>query len=288
MAIQTLLQLAALALAGLTAWSVSAQTSLPATAAPTAPNPRLLATIVPPAITNSVSALSNASRPGQVDKYTEKDLVFLLTNKLQPKPEMGELEVEILRLAPMWKPIPTSEGAIDVRILDRPISGLSSQFGIRFEVMTGDKSAGIYFANVKARLFRDVWVAPSIQKRGTTLDQADLQKDRRDVINFRDPIFFQEGSTSSLLLSDLRLAESIPAGAVVLARHVQARPVMFRNDHVQAVISDDVISVSTMVEVMSDGAPGQIVKARNLRTKKEIQGKVIDANTIQVLRKGDQ
>ncbi|MBI2949670.1 MAG: flagellar basal body P-ring formation protein FlgA [Verrucomicrobia bacterium] len=281
MTTQWVQNLGALALASLTAWSVQAQSGSPAAASPTQPDTRFLARIVPPVMTNGISVLGNSAQ-GQADRYTEKDLLFLLSARLQPKPELGELELEIMRLAPPWKPILTSTGAIDVQILDRPVSGLSSQFGLRFEVKSGDKSFGIYFANVKARLYREVWVAPTTVKRGTTLDQAGLVKERRDVINFRDTTFSQD----AFELSDLRLAESVNAGAIVLARHVQARPVMFRNDHVQAVIRDDVMSVSTMVMVMSDGAPGQLVKARNLRTKKEVQGKVIDANTIEVLRRG--
>ena len=108
------------------------------------------------------------------------------------------------------------------------------------------------------------------------------------MISFRDPIFSGENLDASTQLSNLRLTESVQAGGIVLARHVQARPVMFRGDHVQAVIQDEVMSVSLMVEVLAEGAPGQLVKARNLRTKKEIQGKVIDENTIQVLRRNDR
>jgi len=278
MTAQLALNLGALAVASWTAWSVQAQTTA---AAPAQPETRFLARIVPPVVTNSVSGVDDSLRR-QNDKYTEKDLLFLLSARLQPKPELGELEIEVQRVAPPWKPIPTSNGSIDVQILYRP--SLTSQFGVQFEVICGNKSLGAYFANVKARLFREVWVAPATLKRGTTLDQSGLIKERRDVIHLRDATFSQD----KFDLSDLHLAESVNAGGIVLARQVQLRPVMFRNDHVQAVIEDDMMSVSTMVVVLSDGAPGQLVKARNLRTKKEIQGKVIDSNTIKVSRKGDQ
>jgi flagella basal body P-ring formation protein FlgA len=265
----------------LTAWSVQAQSGARATASPTQPDTRFLARIVPPVMTNSISVADDSLR-GHADKYTEKDLLFLLSARLQPKPELGELEIEVQRLAPPWKPIPTSNGSIDVQILYRP--SLTSQFGVQFEVICGNKSLGTYFANVKARLFREVWVAPTTLKRGTPLDQAGLVKERRDVFQAPNASFSQDAFD----FSDLHLTESVNAGAIVLARQVQPRPVMFRNDHVQAVIKDDVMSVSTLVKVLSDGAPGQFVKARNLRTQKEIQGKVIDAHTIEVSRKGDR
>ena len=288
MATQFVLNVSALFAVSLTLWSAQPQGEAPVAAATAPSDPRLLARIVTRAVTNGVSAISNAARTSLADKLTEKDLLFLLTSRLQPNSENGELELELARLVPQWKPISASDGMIDVRILDRPNSGLTSQFALRFEVVSGDKSLGIYFANVKARLYRNVCVASSALRRGTALDQASLQKERRDVISFRDPIFSGENLDASTQLSNLRLTESVQAGGIVLARHVQARPVMFRGDHVQAVIQDEVMSVSLMVEVLAEGAPGQLVKARNLRTKKEIQGKVIDENTIQVLRRNDR
>ena len=239
----------------------------------------LLAKSISPVATNGISALSDSSKPVNSDNITDKDLLFLLESRLQSKQDKSILTLEFTRLVPAWKPLSPSEGMIDIRILDRPTSGLTSQFGVRFEVMRGDKSLGIYFANLKAHLYRNVWIATSTLKRGATLDQAALQEESRDVISFRDPTFSPQ-------TPELRLTENIPAGAILLDRHVQARPVMFRGDHVQAVIQDDVISVSLMVEVLDEGAPGQFVKARNLRTKKEIQGRVLDGNTILVSSRG--
>lgn len=283
MSAQAVVNASALFLVSLTIGSAPLQAESPL-AVPTATlDPRLLAKVIPPRVTNSVSALSDPARANQSDNLTEKDLLFLLTARLQPKQENGELELELMRLVPPWKPIPVTDGPIDVRILDKPVSGLSSQFGIRFEVLRGEKPRDIYFANAKARLFRDVWLAPSALRRGTTLDQVYLQQDRRDVINFRDATFSTNSLGPSVRLSDLRLTEYIQAGGIILARHVQLRPVMFRGQEVQAVIKDEFMMVSAKVEVLEDGAPGQFVRARNPRTKKEIRGKVINEDTIQVV-----
>jgi flagella basal body P-ring formation protein FlgA len=40
--------------------------------------------------------------------------------------------------------------------------------------------------------------------------------------------------------------------------------------------------VSTNVKVLEDGAPGEVVRVQNIRTRKEIIGEVIDGKTIKV------
>ncbi|MBI4658808.1 MAG: flagellar basal body P-ring formation protein FlgA [Verrucomicrobia bacterium] len=261
---------------------LSNRAETPAATSPINPQRQLLARVIPPAVTNAPgigAADLSATLSGE---FGQRELLFLLSSRLQPKQDNGELELQLKLLMPPWKPISTTAGPIDLRILDKPMSGLSSQFSVRFDVLCGEKSLGTYFANVQARLFHDIWVTPTPVRRGASLSEVDLQKEQRDVISFREPVWSPENLPASMRLSDFRFAETVPAGGMILARHVQARPVMFRGQQVMAVIQNEVMSVSAKVEVLEEGAPGQYVRARNLRTRKEIRGKVIDEDTIEV------
>jgi flagella basal body P-ring formation protein FlgA len=231
------------------------------------------------AANNNLSGALEVRVTRRSEKLLDQDLVRLLIAKLMPSlnnEQPGELD---LRLGPQWKSISIPAGkSIDLRILDKPSSGLARSFYVRFEVLSGQESIGVFTVFLQARLERNVWVARGAVKRGTALDAADLIQERRDVIGLPSPAW-----TGETLDSALQLTEPLSAGAVVYARSVKARPVVFRGQPIQAVVKDEFMTVSMKVEVLEDGVPGQIIRARNLRSKKEIRGKVIDEDTIQVI-----
>ena len=255
---------------------ISARGDSPVSAPPSSVETRLLAKAVLPAPTNAVRTLKEPDRQSQPDKLDGNQLLMLLTSQLQPT--QGEDVLE-LRLTREWKPVSVPVGQIDLRILDKPVAGLSSHLLVRFELISDGRPLGAFSAFVQARLLRDVWIAPTTLGRGKNLAEVDLRKEKRDVINLRERTWSQD---PAFQLLDFHLAESVPAGAIVFARHVRLRPVMKRGEQVQAVIEDGFMSVSAKVEVLQDGAPGDMVLARNLRTKKIIRGKVVDENKIQV------
>jgi flagella basal body P-ring formation protein FlgA len=51
---------------------------------------------------------------------------------------------------------------------------------------------------------------------------------------------------------------------------------------VRAVVQSGTMSISARVEALEDGAPGDMIRARNPKTRKEFQGRVINEDTIQV------
>lgn len=214
----------------------------------------------------------------QARQLEEREVAKLLVEKLRPGAagdNPGELEIRLIQ----WKPARVPVEPIDLRILNQPASGMNSRFSIRFEVRSGEESVGIFTAFAEAHLFREVWVARSAIKRGTNLDTADLAKERRDVLaSLRDPPW-----SGQELAPHFHVAYDIAAGAVLPARAVKARPVVQRGQYAQAVAMDGVLTVSTKVEVLEDGAPGQTIRARNPRTKKEIRGRVVDEDTIQII-----
>ena len=254
----------------------SARADSPVFAPPGSVETRLLAKAVLPVPTNGVSALKEPDRQSQPDKLDGNQLLMLLTSQLQPAQGKDVLE---LRLTREWKPIPVPLGQLDLRILDKPVAGLSSHLLVRFELVSEGRPIGVFSTFVQARLLRDVWIASSTLGRGKSLAEVSLREEKRDIINVREPTWTQD---PTFQLSDFHLAESVPAGAIVFARHVRLRPVMKRGEQVQAIIKDEFMSVSAKVEVLQDGAPGDMVLARNLRTKKVIRGKVLNEDTIQV------
>jgi flagella basal body P-ring formation protein FlgA len=188
--------------------------------------------------------------------------------------DRGELE---LRLGRAWAPVSVPDEPFTLKVLDLPGSGLTASFIVRFELVTAAERLGPWQLPVTAKIWRDVTVARSPLRREQPLAEADVARERRDVLLLRD---------APLELADAGLAyevaESVPAGAPLTTRSVRLRPVVRRGQLVEAQLQDSALTISMKVEVLDPGVPGQVVRVRNPHTRREFKGKVKDEQTILV------
>ena len=78
----------------------------------------------------------------------------------------------------------------------------------------------------------------------------------------------------------LEIAEPIPAGNPLLARALKPRRLVRRGQLAQAVLQDGTLSITMKVELLEDGAVGQIVRARNPLSRRDVSGKVLNDQTL--------
>ena len=69
---------------------------------------------------------------------------------------------------------------------------------------------------------------------------------------------------------------------MIYDRHVKLTPVVKRGQIVDAFVQVRSLTIRLKAEVLEDGAPGETVRMRNLQTKKEIRGVVINEKFIKV------
>lgn len=209
-------------------------------------------------------------------KLAETDLLELLTSTLQREhvKDKGLLE---LRLTRAWTPLSVPDEALTLRVLDMPANGVTPMFIIRFELRTGNETLGTWQASLQARVWREVWVARTALKRGMTLGDADLVRERRDVLNQRETLAECDNVGTAI-----EIAEHVSAGALVTARALKVRPVVRRGQRTEASFQDGMLCVTMKVEIMEDGVPGQVIRLRNPDSRREIRGKVINENLILV------
>jgi len=225
---------------------------------------------------NSIVGAETINITRQSRQLEDPELVELLTKSLQPGSDPDRDGILGLRLT-RWSPVPVPHGPINLTVIDKPATGLAARFAVRFQLESGGEPIGTYTAFVEANLIREVWVAQSTIRRGTRLDDAEIVRQPRDVINLRVRAW-----TDTILDPAYHFGEGVPTGAIVFERAVRLRPVIKRNDHILAVVRSKFMSISAKVQALQDGAPGDIIRARNLLTRRELQGRVIDEKTIQV------
>jgi flagella basal body P-ring formation protein FlgA len=209
--------------------------------------------------------------------FAENDLRPMLTDVLQREfvKDRGELD---LRLSRPWQTINLPDEPLNLKLLDMPASGVGPMFIVRFELRTARESLGTWQASVLAKVWKEVWVAQSPIKRGELLRDADFVRQRRDMLTVHEPLaeFVRDDST-------LELAEGLPAGAPLLTRSLRLRALVHRGQRADAVLRDGALEMTMKVEVLEDGVPGQIVRARNPDSRREIRGKVLNEQTLLVV-----
>ena len=208
--------------------------------------------------------------------FTENEIREQLTALLQKDyiKDKGDLEIRFIR---PWIPILLPDEALTFKIPDLPSSGVTSTCIVRFELSTRREMLGAWQAPINAKVWREIWVARSQLRKDQLLSEADIVRERRDVLAVRDQLVpaRPEGV--------LEIAENVPAGSPLYLRSVRSRPVVHRGQVVEAQVLDGSMTISLTVEVMENGVPGQLVRVRNVQSRREFRGKVQNEQTIIVI-----
>ncbi len=236
----------------------------------------LLQQVAPEYVSTNWSGAAYVRVTRRMRNISESDLKEMLTASLQQDyvKDRGELELRFTRPVPAQSII---DEPVTVKILDLPTAGVTANFIARFELRAGEEVAGAWQIPVQASIWREVYVAGSQLRRGTLVQDADIQLERRDLLTTRDPLTALDTD-----LPGLELAENISPGLPLTSRSLRLRPVVRRGKLAEALIQDGALTLSVKVEVLEDGLPGQTVRVRNLKSKREFRGKVHNEETILV------
>src|SRR5581483_5353539 len=209
-------------------------------------------------------------------QLVDSDMTQLLAATLQRESvkDKGELELQFTR---PWIPVTVPDEPLTVKVIDLPATGVNPSFVVRFEIWNGREHVGSWQQPVLARIWRDIPIAHSSLTRGGLLRDADISFERHDLLVQREAFLSFTNADSSL-----ELAENIPAGLPILNRSLRQRPAIRRGRLVEGVFQEGSLSISLKVETLEDGLPGQIIRVRNPKTKREIYGKVQNEQTVQI------
>ena len=147
--------------------------------------------------------------------------------------------------------------------------------GLRLTVLTPD---GKIVKRLSASVFMNLWKAvPSASKplnRMHPLEPDDVTFMRRNLAYIPD---VWDGSGGPW-----RIAQPVGKGQPITKAHLEPLPAVARGEKVMLVYQGERIQMAVKAEALSDGDVGQTVAVRNLQTKKEISGTVVDSHTVLV------
>ena len=206
----------------------------------------------------------------------ESELKALLTEALQRDHirQRGELELAFSRA---WTAVSVPDETFALKLLDLPTSGIGTSMILRFELRGERETFGTWSAVTHARVWREVLVTGAALKRGQSLTDTDVLRERRDILLSRDAL-----DTLPRVETSLELIENLPTGVPLTTRSFRVRPLIFRGQTLEALVTDGALQITTKVEALEDGLPGQFVRVRNPQSRREFRGKVQNENTILV------
>lgn len=236
----------------------------------------LVATVAPDLAVTNWSGADTVEISRRAHTLTEEETLDLLTATLQKNyvKARGDLE---LNFTQPWDAPTVPDEPLTVKIVELPTAGVTPAFIIRFELCTASETIGTWQAPLQAHVWRNAWVAHSDLERGELISGADVDQERRDVLGIRESLAQFSPDDSSL-----QLADEVQSGNIILERNLRPRAVLHRGQMADALLQDGALNIMMKVEVLEDGALGQVVRVRNPVSLRNLSGKVVNDQTVSI------
>ncbi len=140
----------------------------------------------------------------------------------------------------------------------------------------GEKPWKLY-VRVNIRLMREVAVAARPLVRGDVLSRDDVVMERKDVSRINGGYF-----DDATALVGYELRQSVPAGRMLYSRMLQRPKLIRRGDKVTVLAVVGGLEVRVMGQALADGGKGQMIRVRNLSSKRVVQGEVVSKGLVRI------
>ncbi|MFH1449708.1 MAG: flagellar basal body P-ring formation chaperone FlgA [bacterium] len=184
-----------------------------------------------------------------------------------------EIKIEFYQI-PKKIELPNGEVKIYVGFNGRPTHLVGNIYvPVRIDV-SGAKYKVIKIG-VKVRRFSKVVVANKNLELGHILDQADIR------LALRETTFLSYDVARDLDLAlNKRLTQRVDEGKALCERWIEVLPLVKRGEEVEILSKMDNILIKTKGLAREDGKLEELIKVRNISSKKEVLAKVIEKNIV--------
>ncbi len=186
--------------------------------------------------------------------------------------ENGEFKVSLLKAQ---AEINVPEGSVEIKLKDLPGTGLRSRIMLKYELHVDGLLIQTESIPVEIQMMKEVLVSKRRVNRGEPILLDDLSLEIRDVLGLREPPVDPSSD-----LSVYEIQYTLMQGKILTERNIRMRPVVDRGDIVTGWLKRGLLQINLKVEVMEEAAPGQLVRVRNIKSKKYLRGIVYDENSV--------
>lgn len=218
--------------------------------------------------------------PGQTaDTIAPPDLAALenIFNKvvLQDSPWPKEdVQITNFTVRPLTMALPT--GGFDYRITQKPKDCRPGKKTVSAAILQDGKEQGQVKMTGDLRLFGTVVETTKRLNRNDIIASDDVAAKRQDI-SMLDAGLIQDPKQAV----GQKLKLSLPPGAILYAQSVDAPPLVNRGERVTIMAKSQTIQITAPGEAKNSGALGEIVRVKNLTSRREIQARVTGAGVVE-------
>ena len=191
-----------------------------------------------------------------------------------PLPE-GDLVVTGFSVSP--DTLTVSAGRLYHRVLNQVHGEYLGKKLLKVAMLVDGSEAGRVKMTGDLSLLNEVVVASENLGRNTVITEGSVRLEDKDITVI--------GTGYLQNIDDVvgkRLKTGIRAGEVIFSRLIEEPPVIKRGDLVTILSQSRGITVTVSGEAKNNGARGDLLRVKNLMSRKEITGRVIDEKTVMV------
>jgi flagella basal body P-ring formation protein FlgA len=190
-----------------------------------------------------------------------------------------ENQIEITCTAdPQARYVPIGVGTGPVlEVVDADNLKLQGIARVRIRVLVDDHVVYQAILSYSIKTFQDVVVASDDILRGEALSSENTTLERRAISDFSFGFF-----TDAREIYGKIARSNIRSGATLTRKLVQTPPVIGRKSLVDVVYKNGNVRISLKGMAEENGAPGDLIRVRNLSSHKQLWCQVVDSQTVQV------
>jgi len=186
----------------------------------------------------------------------------------------GTLEVDLIR--PWISPAGAADAtAVVATVLDYP-TALSPSLLVRVRYLSGETILREDALALRVNLWHDAVATLAPLKRGDSLSLDGLEIRRVDILRDRQALPVE------MINDDFVLAREIAPGHLLTWRDVVRRSLVHRGRMVEIKASDGALVITMKALALQDGARGEVVRVRNIDSKREFTAQVTAENCAEV------
>ncbi|MDH3360630.1 MAG: flagellar basal body P-ring formation chaperone FlgA [Desulfobulbaceae bacterium] len=203
-----------------------------------------------------------------------KDVFHDLTCKNAPWPK-EQLQVESFTAQPTSLDLPA--GKIEYQATSKPYPNYIGRKALNVMILVNGKEAGAVNMIGDLRLYGEIACTTRRLKRHEKLTANDIKMVRRDITMLGDDLIRQQKNAIGK-----QTTKSLQPGDIIRTSQLDEPPMVKRGEMVTIVAQAADIRITAPGEAKKNGAMGDIIKVKNLMSRKYIFAKVIADKIVQV------
>jgi flagella basal body P-ring formation protein FlgA len=230
--------------------------------------------IIPAEVSHAIPLSKEETRESQV--IEQEDVAGILETHIQKRVGDRRKRIEVKEIRGYERLVfPPGVLSYDVVVPDQGYRGGTVSASILF--LIDGKEAKKIRVTAQVNIFTDVVVARSHLRKNHVIQEKDLQ-----LVNKNSSLLAPDVVTDFEEVVGKRTTLTMNSQEVFRKNMVERAPLVKKGDRITLIVENSLFRITSIGEVQEEGGKGERIRLLNVSSKREVYGRILDANTAQV------